>query len=133
MRAAAGRAREARPPLRPNGGPDRGSSSVLVVGVLGAVLAFTAGALALGSVVVASHHARTAADLGALAGATALRDGATPGIACGTAVSVAAANGAVLQHCSVGPGSTLMVVAARRPVLWPLPATAKARAGPASR
>ena len=104
-----------------------------MVGVVGTVLAFTAVALALGSVVVASHDARTAADLGALAGATALRDGVTPGIACMTAVSVAAANGAVLQDCSVGAGSTLLVVAARRPALWPLPATARARAGPASR
>jgi secretion/DNA translocation related TadE-like protein len=112
---------------------DRGSSSLLVVGLIGVVLVITVGALALASAVVASHHARTAADLGALAGAMALRDGASRDQACAAAGSVAVANGAVLQSCAVDDGRSLVVVTERRAAAWPVPATARSRAGPVSR
>ncbi|GAB3063074.1 hypothetical protein GCM10027053_27040 [Intrasporangium mesophilum] len=114
-------------------GSDRGSSSLLVVGLIGAVLVFTVGAVAMASAVVASHHARTAADLGALAGATALRDGASRDQACAAAASVAVANGAVLQECAIRDGRSLVVVTERRSALWPAPATARSRAGPMSK
>ena len=68
----------ARHPPGPCCRSERGASSVLVVGVLGVILVLIVSTLALGSVVIASHRARSAADLGALAGATALRDGAPP-------------------------------------------------------
>lgn len=112
---------------------DRGSSSLLVVGLIGVVLVLTVGALAMASAVVASHHARTAADLGALAGATALRGGASRNQACAAAASVATANGAVLQECAIRDGRSLLVVTERRSALWPAPATARSSAGPMSR
>ena len=108
-----------------------GSSSLLMIAIVGVVLVLTASALVLASAVVASNQARTAADLGALSGATALRDGASRQQACAVAGRVVHANRSVLQSCSSLDGSTLIVVAERWSALWPAPALARSRAGPA--
>jgi hypothetical protein len=64
------------------------------------------GAMALSSAVIATHQARAAADLGALAAAQALQAGADPPAACAAGASVTAKNGASPQGCLVaGDGS----------------------------
>ena len=108
---------------------DRGAASVMVLALVGMVLALTVSGLVLASVVVASERARLAADLGSLAGASAIQDGASAAGACAAAQQVARANGAATQSCSSVDSVVdlrVMVTAA----LWPEPAVAHARAGP---
>lgn len=109
--------------------PERGAATVLALAVVATVLALTVGGLVVASVVVASERARVAADLGSLAGAAAIQDGASPTRACAVAAQVAAANGAVLQGCSSTEASVDLRVTVRAS-LWPAPAMARARAGP---
>jgi secretion/DNA translocation related TadE-like protein len=117
------RARRARRP------PDRGAASLWVVAAgLVLVAAAVAGA-AIGAATVARHEARTAADLGALAGAARTPD---PAAACARAAEFVTANGGRLTACTAD-GLDLVVVA-EVPVT-PLAglrrvATATARAGP---
>ena len=109
--------------------PDRGSASVLAVGVIGILVALTAGALVLAGAVRASHQARLGADLAAIAGAQLLRDGGSASQACSAAASMAMTNGGSLVACSVGAAEVSVTVSVRS-TAWPAPATAKARAGP---
>ena len=108
---------------------ERGSASVIVVGVIGMVVALSAGALVLAGAVRASHQARLAADLAAVAGAQYLRDGRSAGEACGAVARMATMNGTVLRDCSVS-GTDVTVTVAASSSSWPEPAIARARAGP---
>jgi secretion/DNA translocation related TadE-like protein len=88
------------------------------------------GAAAVGAARVGRHQARTAADLGALAGAMWAVYG--PAEACGRAGRVVAANGGRLTSCIV---SGLEIVVRAEVEVHPLPgliryASATARAGP---
>ena len=112
------------------GDRDRGSGSVLVVGLVLALLVLTAGGLAIGSAVVASGRARTAADLAALAGAAGLRGGSSAGASCGEAARVAAANGSRLTGCAVS-GFDVEVTTSSGAALVAGVAVARSRAGPA--
>ncbi|WP_020145201.1 Rv3654c family TadE-like protein [Terracoccus sp. 273MFTsu3.1] len=114
-------------PTRPKG--ERGAASILALSVVAMVLVLTMGALVLASVVVASHRARVAADLGSLAAASAMQDGADSAKACAVAQQVARANGAATQSCS-SMGADVELAVTVRARLWPEPATARARAGP---
>lgn len=114
---------------RARGAGERGAASVLVLSLVGVVLALTVGALVVASAVVASQRARLAADLGSLAGASAIQDGASPARACARASAVAHANGAATQTCS-SAGAVVEVRVMVRAGLWPDPAVARARAGP---
>ena len=109
-------------------GRDRGSGTVLAVTLTGVVLTVTLAALVLGSAVVASHRARLAADLAALAGAGQAQTAAGAGAACGEAGRVAALNGATLRSCSVEGGDVLLVVSVSAGLTGQ--ATARSRAGP---
>lgn len=109
-------------------GRDRGAGTVLAVTLTGVVLAVTLAALVLGSAVVASHRARLAADLAALAGASHAQTGVSAGQACAEAGRVAASNGATLSWCSVDGEEVLLVVSVRAGLT--MPATARSRAGP---
>lgn len=116
---------------RPSGaGSDRGSATVLTVGAVAAVVLVLAGVLVVSGVVRDVHRARTAADLAALAAAGPLSSGG--GADCELAVSVAAANGAVLTGCAVGADGSVLVSASvdRRwaPGWEGLPATVSGRA-----
>lgn len=118
------------------GDGDRGSATVWLLAVVMLVWLVAGAVLADGNAVAARHHAATAADLAALAGAAvasgaqwtnalptgALPNGALPTgalptghteppAACSAARSVAAANGARLLDCHVD-GFTVAVVAA---------------------
>jgi secretion/DNA translocation related TadE-like protein len=109
---------------------DRGAASLflLALGLL-FVLAGLAGA-AVGAARVGRHEARTAADLGALAGAMHAIEG--PEVACAQAARLVAANGGRVTGCRV---DGLEVVVHAEVAVTPLPglirhATAAARAGP---
>lgn len=111
---------------------DRGAASIFVLAVgLVLVAAGLAGA-AVGAARVGRHEARTAADLGALAGAARAIEGHAA--ACAQAARLVAANDARLTSCRV---DGLEIVVAAEVVVTPLPgltrrATAAARAGPLS-
>jgi secretion/DNA translocation related TadE-like protein len=108
---------------------ERGSASVLVVGVIGLLVAVTAGALVLAGAVRASHQARLGADLAAIGAAQQVRDGGSVAGACATAARLALANGTSLEACSVS-GAEVWVTVAAPSASWPEAATARARAGP---
>jgi secretion/DNA translocation related TadE-like protein len=114
--------------------PERGAGTVLILGVVGTVLILAVGIAALGSAQNARGAAQAAADLGALAGAAALRDGFDP---CGTAAAAVVRNGAEVASCEVREGGVVRVVTTRMPagVAGAFggtlgPARASARAGP---
>lgn len=118
------------------GDPERGSGTVLVVGLVGVVVALTA---ALG-LVAATHHGRAVAQAGADLGALAAASGLSlpPGFTratgpdvdpCALAATVAARNGARVTACEPRPAGDVVV---RTSVSTPMgTATATARAGPA--
>jgi len=117
---------------------DRGSGTVLTLGLVAVVLVlFTAIAL-LGRAQSARGAAQAAADLGALAAAQQLLDGpgagsgpasGAGGEACAIAREVAAANAAHLTGCVLLPEGVVRVTTERRGGLGN--ARASARAGPA--
>lgn len=114
---------------RPDG--ERGSATVWTVALAGLLALLGAASVLVGAAVVARHRAGAAADLAALA--VAVRAVRGDPAACGTGTSVAAANGADLVACSVGPGSVVAVevsVPVRLGPLGLLAAAGRARAGP---
>ncbi|WP_186526238.1 Rv3654c family TadE-like protein [Leekyejoonella antrihumi] len=127
MRVAAARRR-----VRADGGStaERGSATVLVVGLIGVLVVCLAGVCALLSAVQASHRARAAADMSALAGAGALLDPAGAGAPCPVAMAYAARNGGRTLRCAVDGETVTVEVAVSSG--WPGlgDATARARAGP---
>lgn len=90
--------------------PERGAGTVLVLGIVAVVLLLALGIAALGAAQNIRGTAQAAADLGALAGATALRDGFDP---CGTAGVAVSRNGAEMAACEVLGGGVVQVVATR--------------------
>ena len=112
---------------------DRGSGSVLVLGICGVLLSMLAASALLGSAIATRHRAQAAADLAALAAADVAL-GRRPGDPCRLAAAVAAANGAGLVACEVTEDSGAVV---RVEIAPPGPAAAigvaqvSARAGPA--
>lgn len=127
------------PPCGP--GPDQGSATVLVAGVCSVVIVLGAAAVMVSGAAYASARARTAADLSALAGATArlhLLVGTSEVDPCSVAAQVAHRNGANLASCAVDDAVNVTVSVSVRapgalsPVIGASAATASARAGPAS-
>lgn len=108
---------------------DKGAMTVTTAFAVAAVLALTVVALLAGRAAVASHTARSAADLSALAGAHALRAGDD---ACAEATRIAAENGAGLAVCTVDGHDvvTRADVAVHLGALGQRTASAVARAGP---
>lgn len=94
-----------------------------------AILAVAVAVLLVGRATVAVHSARSAADLSALAGAHALRDGED---ACAAATGVAAANGAAVRSCTIDGDDvvTRAEVVVDLGLLGVRTASAVARAGP---
>lgn len=111
---------------------DRGSGSLWVLFSVAVALAATLVVLGWAAAIVARQRAESAADLAALAGARAAYLGRD---ACAAGGRVAAAMGAHLSSCRVGPDGTVQLVADVRlpgPLLRALdlpPARARARAG----
>lgn len=114
---------------------ERGSSTVLAVGLVVAMLSVTLAASAVLSAVRSAHVARSAADLAALAGAIQLQESSDAGAACGEAARVAARHDARVLSCRVGAsGDVTVTVATSIPLrlagMGPDHAEGRARAGP---
>ncbi|WP_103063764.1 Rv3654c family TadE-like protein [Actinomyces qiguomingii] len=122
--------RSTNPPIRsPNA--ERGSGTVMVLGIIAVALCLALGATALIQAQAASGRARSAADLAALAGATALNSVFAPADPCVTAQRVARANGGDVAGCNIdGEDVTVTVTVPARIVGIPRRAEAAARAGP---
>lgn len=109
---------------------DSGAATVLVVAMAGVLMFVMVGLGAAGGLVVAQRRAQAAADLSALAGATATS------AACVEAGRVAAANHAVVDLCRLDGEVVSVVVSVHGPDLpwasrWSeVRVTAEARAGP---
>jgi secretion/DNA translocation related TadE-like protein len=106
---------------------ERGAATVLVVAMAGVLVFVMSGLAAAGGLVTAQRRAQAAADLAALAGATA------PTEACAAAREVALANAAALDACLVEGRAVRVAVSVTGPrVPWrDVRVTAEARAGPA--
>ncbi|KRE42427.1 Rv3654c family TadE-like protein [Knoellia sp. Soil729] len=118
----------------PERSPEQGSGTVLVVAAIGVLLVLATAGFQLGAAATAAHRARAAADLSALAGATARQGGGGGGVPCALVADVAARNGADVIACSLGVGESVTVrVSVEVSTHWPgVPdrAVASARAGP---
>jgi len=108
---------------------ERGSATVLALGLCLALGLLTVAGCALLTAVVASHRARAAADLSALAAAQRWLDGAPADLACAEARRVAGVNGATVRDCAPVADSVTVIVVVPAGRLGP--ALARARAGPA--
>ena len=105
---------------------ERGAASVLVIGIVGAVVGATALMVPVAAVFVVSQRAENAADAAALAAADAI-SGAVPGVPCELAAMVATRNGAAMATCSIdGPVASITVAI----TVAGLELGATARAGP---
>ena len=110
---------------------ERGSATVVMLGVIAMVLVVTVAGLMLASAVLASHRARAAADLSALAAAGLLIAGKPPVAACERAAQVASANHGRVQSCHAVGTEVRLSVAVPASLRGLGVATAKSRAGPA--
>jgi len=109
---------------------DRGSATVLALGVVMVVLVLTVSGLLLASAVMASHRARAAADLAALAAAGVLMRGEPPTAACDAAAFVAVANHGWVQSCVTAGAEVRLSVGVPAAFSGVGVATARSRAGP---
>jgi secretion/DNA translocation related TadE-like protein len=108
-----------------------GAGTVLAVAMMGLLVTVTVAAAGIVGVVAAHRRAQAAADLAALAGASALQDGADP---CGRAEAIAQRNGAELQRCQVHDWDVSVAVVSRlRLPGGSMELEGRGRAGPVSR
>ena len=105
-------------------GAERGSGSVLTLGIITVVLTLFVAVAGASGYVVAAHRARSAADLAALAGAVDFATTADAAAACGAAAVNAEANAVALAGCTVtgDPLDYVVAVEVDRTVARPLPA-----------
>ena len=103
-----------------------------MLAVIVAVLTLTVCGLLLSSAVLASHRARAAADLAALAAAGALLQGESSPAACQSAQEVATANQGRLQRCVAVGMDVSISIAVTSGISGLGVATARSRAGPGS-
>jgi secretion/DNA translocation related TadE-like protein len=113
-------------------GRDRGSGSIYVLIAASVLMALSVAGATVGDAVLARHRAESAADLVAIAGATA---GLRGGDACLAAAVDADRRGVELERCRSADDGSIVVVVRLAPssVLRRLPvgpALARARAGP---
>jgi secretion/DNA translocation related TadE-like protein len=108
---------------------ERGAATVLALTLLGALVTVAVLLAPLAGALVASRRAAAAADLAALAGASAVQHGQD---GCAAAARVAAANHARLASCGVSTEDVRVgvVVDAGRVLGRALEVSARARAGP---
>lgn len=107
----------------------RGSATLLILAVTGLLMFVGLGLGGVAAIVLTQRSAQAAADLAALAGASAAMSGTD---ACDAAATIAEANGAVLADCRhAGQVVTVSVTAAGpRLIDRRYDVTAEARAGP---
>ncbi|MEV5752577.1 Rv3654c family TadE-like protein [Actinoallomurus sp. NPDC052308] len=117
--------------VRRAGNGDRGSGTVWMVALIGAVWSVAVMAMVVGGARVARHRADAAADLAALAAAAHAAEGSEH--ACRLAARVARDSEASLRRCTFRGRVVDVIVIARvgaLPRTGRLTATARARAGP---
>ena len=110
---------------------ERGSATAWAVPFIGVLALLTVMLAGVGGALVTVRRVQSAADLSALAGATALAAG---GAACAEVARVAARNDTSLDSCAVLEGGDVQVVVStsvRLPWPEPLHVRGRARAGPA--
>ncbi len=112
------------------GGGERGSATLFVLAVTGLLMFVGLGLGGVAAIVLTQRSAQAAADLAALAGATAAVAGSD---ACDAASGIAQANGAMLSDCRLAGQVVTVAVTAAGPRLLDrrYDVTAEARAGPA--
>ena len=115
---------------------DRGSSTVLVLGLVAVLLTTTVAALAVLSAVRAAHQARSAAGLASLAGAVVHQEVSDASAACAEASRIALRHDVEMLTCEVGAGGVVTVTTSatithRLGGVGPERAEGRARAGPA--
>ena len=103
---------------------------MVLLGVIAAVLVLTISGLLLASAVLASHRARAAADLAALAAAGVLIQGGPTEAACAVGARVALVNHARVKQCTSTATEVRLSVAVTSGVEGVGVATARSRAGP---
>lgn len=110
---------------------DRGSATLIVLAVSGLLMFIGLALAGVASIVLTQRSAQAAADLAALAGASAAVSGSD---ACGAAGDIARANGTALASCEVVGSVVTVGVRADGPRLAGrrYDVTAQARAGPAA-
>ena len=110
---------------------ERGAVTVLAVAILGVLVLLAAAFAVAETMVVAHRRAQSAADLAALAGASAAQQARDP---CAAASQVAAANDAVVTNCSVVLRDVTVTARVRGPRWLGARADfeAQARAGPSA-
>lgn len=113
---------------------DRGSGTVLAVGVVAGLAVLLLAALLLVSALVAGQQARTAADLAALAAAGVLAQGGAADQGCARAGEVASRNGSSLTACGTElraghPWPAVRVTVSRDVSGTPWSVTSRAAAG----
>jgi secretion/DNA translocation related TadE-like protein len=97
--------------------------------MMAVLLAITIGAIYVASVVIARHRAQSAADMAALAAATAMPAGS--GVACDKGSAVASAVGTTVAACAVEDLDVIITVDVPVSLPWGIGAArAVARAGP---
>lgn len=108
---------------------ERGSALPFAVASLGLLLLVGAALGVVAAMVAAHRTAQAAADLAALAGASAVQRGAD---GCAAAAAIARANGATLDDCAVAEQDVVVVVRVTGPRWLGQRAdlSARARAGP---
>ncbi|HWJ81807.1 MAG TPA: Rv3654c family TadE-like protein [Nocardioides sp.] len=109
---------------------ERGAATLLTVTCIGLLLLLGAALSVASAMVVAHRQAQAAADLAALAAASAVASGGDP---CGEGAAVAEANGARLVACTLDGSDAVVEVVAPGPRWLGQQAdlTGRARAGPA--
>lgn len=105
---------------------DAGLSTVFAALAVGVLMVVAGIGIRLGGAMLAREQAETAADLGALAGASKVLQGNV--MACARAATVVTANGGVMRSCTL-QGLDLLVEA--EVGSWGGAASGRARAGPA--
>ena len=108
----------------------RGSVTVVMVGVIASLLILTISGLLLASAVLASHRARTAADLAGLAAVGVLMQGGPGVAACDLAAQVTAMNHGRMEDCIASGTEVQLRVAVLAGLKGVGVATARSRAGP---
>lgn len=114
---------------------DRGSSTVMALGLIAVLLTTTVAALAVLSAVRAAHQARSAADLAALAGAVVHQEVSDASASCAEARRIALRHDVELVTCEVDAGGVVTVTTSapithRLAGVGPDRAEGRARAGP---
>lgn len=102
--------------------------AMAAVGLVAGTATLALALATVGSAAVFGQRLAGAADAAALAAADAA-SGAVAGVPCERAAEIAAASGAVVERCDVDGLVATVTVGGR---FGPVPATARARAGPAA-